>query len=144
MEITGVRNYEISIEVSEDALRRYGLSFQQVSNAVAMSSLDLPGGAVKTSGGEILLRTKGQMYRGSEFEDIVVVTRADGTQVHLADVATVVDGFEDTSNATRFDGKRGVQIQVYRVGGEGALHIADTTKSYVSDLEADFASWNHS
>ena len=136
VEITGVRNYEISIEVSEDALRRYGLSFQQVSNAIAMSSLDLPGGAVKTSGGEILLRTKGQMYRGSEFEDIIVVTRADGTQVHLADVATVVDGFEDTSNSTRFDGKRGVQIQVYRVGGEGALHIADTTKSYVSDLEA--------
>ena len=136
VEITGVRNYEISIEVSEDALRRYGLSFQQVSNAVAMSSLDLPGGAVKTSGGEILLRTKGQMYRGSEFEDIVVVTRADGTQVHLADVATVVDGFEDTSNSTRFDGKRGVQIQVYRVGDEGALHIADTTKQYVHDLEA--------
>ena len=137
VEISGVRNYEISIEVSEEALRRYGLSFQQVSNAVAMSSLDLPGGAVKTSGGEILLRTKGQMYRGSEFEDIVVVTRSDGTRVYLADVATVVDGFEDTSTATRFDGKRGVQIQVYRVGGEGALYIADTTKSYVHDLDAD-------
>ena len=137
VEISGVRNYEISIEVSEEALRRYGLSFQQVSNAVAMSSLDLPGGAVKTSGGEILLRTKGQMYRGSEFEDIVVVTRSDGTRVYLADVATVVDGFEDTSTATRFDGKRGVQIQVYRVGGEGALYIADTTKQYVHDLEAD-------
>jgi multidrug efflux pump subunit AcrB len=137
VEISGVRNYEISIEVSEEALRRYGLSFQQVSNAVAMSSLDLPGGAVKTSGGEILLRTKGQMYRGSEFEDIVVVTRSDGTRVYLADVATVVDGFEDTSTATRFDGKRGVQIQVYRVGGEGALYIADTTRQYVHDLEAD-------
>jgi multidrug efflux pump subunit AcrB len=136
VEISGVRNYEISIEVSEEALRRYGLSFQQVSNAVAMSSLDLPGGAVKTSGGEILLRTKGQMYRGSEFEDIVVVTRPDGTRVYLADVATVVDGFEDTSTATRFDGKRGVQIQVYRVGDEGALYIADTTKQYVHDLEA--------
>ncbi len=137
VEISGVRNYEISIEVSEGALRRYGLSFQQVSNAVAMSSLDLPGGAVKTSGGEILLRTKGQMYRGSEFEDIVVVTRPDGTQVRLADVATVVDGFEDTDTATRFDGKRGVQIQVFRVGAEGALQTADTTKSYVRDLEAD-------
>ena len=137
VEISGVRNYEISIEVSEEALRRYGLSFQQVSNAVAMSSLDLPGGAVKTSGGEILLRTKGQMYRGSEFEDIVVLTRPDGTRVQLADVATVVDGFEDTSTATRFDGNRGVQIQVFRVGDEGALQIADTTKSYVDDLEAD-------
>ena len=137
VEVSGIRNYEISIEVSEEALRRYGLSFQQVSNAIAMSSLDLPGGAVKTTGGEILLRTKGQMYRGSEFEEIVVVTRPDGTQVYLADVATVVDGFEDTSTATRFDGKKGVQIQVFRVGEEGALQIADTTKRYVEDLRAD-------
>ena len=81
VEIAGVRNYEISIEVSEDALRRHGLSFQQVADAVGRSSLDLPGGAVKTDGGEILLRTKGQMYRGREFEDIVVLTRPDGTRV---------------------------------------------------------------
>jgi multidrug efflux pump subunit AcrB len=136
-EIAGVRNYEISIEVSEDALRRFGLSFEQVANAVAMSSLDLPGGAVKTLGGEILLRTKGQMYRGSEFEDIVVRTRADGTQIFLSDVATVIDGFEDTDTATRFDGKRAALIQVFRVGSEGALQVADATKRYLEVLERD-------
>jgi multidrug efflux pump subunit AcrB len=67
VEIAGVRNYEISIEVSEEALRRYGLSFEHVANAVGMSSLDLPGGAVKTRGGEILLRTKGQRHPGLSF-----------------------------------------------------------------------------
>ena len=135
VEIAGVRNYEISIEVSESALRRYGLSFDQVAAAVGASSLDLPGGAVKTRGGEILLRTKGQRYRGSEFEDIVVVTRPDGTQLTLADVATVVDGFEDTDTATRFDGKRAALIQVYRVGSEGALDVARITKDYLAGLE---------
>jgi len=134
VEMAGVRNYEISIEVSEEALRRYGLSFEQVANAVSMSSLDLPGGAVKTQGGEILLRTKGQLYRGPEFEDIVVVTRPDGTRVELSDVATVIDGFEDTDTATRFDGKRAALIQVYRVGDEGALDVARTTKKYLSEL----------
>ena len=134
VEIAGVRNYEISIEVSEDALRRYGLSFETVASAVSMSSLDLPGGAVKTQGGEILLRTKGQLYRGAEFEDIVVVTRPDGTRVELSDVATVIDGFEDTDTATRFDGKRAALIQVYRVGDEGALDVAGTTKEYLADL----------
>ena len=134
VEIAGVRNYEISIEVSEGALRRYGLSFEQVANAVAMSSLDLPGGAVKTRGGEILLRTKGQRYRGAEFEDIIVVTRPDGTSVALSDVATVIDGFEDTDTATRFDGKRAALIQVFRVGSEGALEVAETTKRYLDDL----------
>jgi multidrug efflux pump subunit AcrB len=135
VETAGVRNYEISIEVSEEALRRYGLSFDQVANAVGRSSLDLPGGAVKTAGGEILLRTKGQRYRGSEFEDIVVVTRPDGTQVFLSDVATVVDGFEDTDTETRFNGRRAALVQVFRVGQEGALEVANATKRYIGELE---------
>jgi multidrug efflux pump subunit AcrB len=136
VETAGVRNYEISIEVSEDALRRFGLSFDQVANAVGQSSLDLPGGAVKTRGGEILLRTKGQKYRGAEFENIVVLTRPDGTRVYLSDVATVVDGFEDTDTVTRFDGYRAALIQVYRVGNEGALQVAHATKKYIGDLES--------
>jgi multidrug efflux pump subunit AcrB len=140
VEIAGVRNYEISIEVSEEALRRYGLSFEHVANAIAMSSLDLPGGAVKTRGGEILLRTKGQRYRGAEFEDIVVVTRSDGTSVILSDVATVIDGFEDTDTATRFDGKRAALIQVFRVGSEGALEVARTAKDYLDDLRPSLPS----
>jgi multidrug efflux pump subunit AcrB len=133
-ELAGVRNYEISIEVSETALRRYGLSFEQVAGAVGASSLDLPGGAVKTRGGEILLRTKGQRYRGSEFEDIVVLTRPDGTRVTLDDVATVIDGFEDTDTTSRFDGRRAALIQVYRVGDEGALDVARITKDYLDEV----------
>jgi len=77
--IAGVRPYEISIEVSEQTLRRYGLSFDQVANVVRNSSLDVPAGSVKTPGGEILVRTKGQKYYCPEFENIVVFTRNDGT-----------------------------------------------------------------
>ena len=68
VELTNARPYEISIEISETSLRRHGLTFQQVADAVRRSSLDLPGGSIKTAGGEILLRTKGQAYRGPEFE----------------------------------------------------------------------------
>jgi multidrug efflux pump subunit AcrB len=93
VEITGARPYEISIEVSEASLRRYGLSFDQVAAAVRRSSLDLPGGSIETAAGEILLRTKGQAYRGDEFAELVVLTRSDGTRVRLRDVARVVDGF---------------------------------------------------
>ena len=134
VDVSGVRNYEISIEVSEEALRRYGLSFQQVANAVRLSSLDLPGGAVKTEGGEILLRTKGQMYHGEEFEKITVLTRSDGTQLLLEDVATVIDGFEDSDTASRFDGQPAALVQVFRVGDEGALAIARTTKDYLEEI----------
>jgi len=136
VEVAGVRDYEISIEVSEAALRRHGLSFEHVANAVGRSSLDLPGGAVKTDGGEILIRTKGQRYRGREFEDIVVLTRPDGTQLYLSDVATVVDGFEDSETATRFDGHPAALVKVYRVGTEGALQVAGATNTFVEDLRS--------
>ncbi len=134
VEIGGVRRYEISIEVSEDSLRRYGLSFQQVAAAVRASSLDLPGGAVKTNGGEILLRTKGQKYHGEEFEHITLVTRPDGTRLLLSDVATVIDGFEDSDTASLFDGKPAALIQVYRVGDEDALSVAGITKDYLDEI----------
>ena len=93
--VSNTRPYEISIEVSEQSLRRNGLTFDEVAAAVRSGSLDLPGGSIKTSAGEILLRTKGQAYWGREFEDLVVTTRADGTRLYLKDVATIVDGFEE-------------------------------------------------
>ena len=77
VEVANARSYEISIEVSETLLRRHNLTFDEVANAVRRSSLDMPGGSVKTDGGEFLLRTKGQAYRGYEFENLVLLTRND-------------------------------------------------------------------
>ncbi len=134
--VSGVRPYEISIEVSEESLRRYNLSFDQVSQAVSRSSLDVPGGSIKTSGGEILVRTKGQKYRGPEFERIIVVTRNDGTEVRLGDIATVRDAFEDVDLYAKFDGKRAAFIQVSRVGEQDAVDVAETVKRYVAEKQA--------
>jgi len=131
--ISGIRPYEISIEVSEENLRRYNLSFDQVTRAVRNSSLDIPAGSVKTSGGEILVRTKGQKYYGLEFEEIIVVTRNDGTRIKLSDIATVRDEFQDMDLSARFDGKRAAFIQVSRTGEQDALDVARTVKEYVSE-----------
>lgn len=131
--IAGVRPYEISIEVSEEDLRRYNLSFDQLSDAVRDSSLDIPAGSVKTSGGEILVRTKGQRYYGPEYEKIIVLTRNDGTQVRLSDVATVKDEFEDVDLYARFDGNRAAFVQVSRTGEQDALDVARTVKKYISE-----------
>lgn len=130
--IAGIRPYEISIEVSEENLRRYNLSFDQVTQAVRNSSLDTPAGSVKTSGGEILVRTKGQKYYGPEFEKIIVLTKNDGTTVRLSDIATVRDAFQDVDLSARFDGKRAALIQVTRIGEQDALDIAKTVKQYVN------------
>ena len=95
VQLSSARTYEISIEVPEASLRRYGLRFDDVVEAVRRGSLDRPGGSIKTRSGEVLLRTKGQAYTGDEFERIVVVTRDDGTRLLLGDIANVVDGFEE-------------------------------------------------
>ncbi len=133
VDIAGIRPYEISIEVSEKTLRRYGLSFDEVARTVRQSSLDIPAGSVKTTGGEILVRTEGQKYYGSEFEKIIVLTRNDGTKIRLGDIATVKDDFEDIDLYSRFDGKRAALVKVFRVGDQGALDVADTVKKYVEE-----------
>jgi len=143
VDLSNARNYEISIEVSEESLQRHRLSFDQVVAAVRRSSLDLPGGSIKTRRGEILLRTKGQAYTGPEFEQIVVLTRADGTRLLLRDVATVVDGFEEDPIFARFDGEPAVLIQVYRVGNQKVLDVVETVKRYVERVRSELPAGLH-
>jgi len=125
------RPYEISVEVSEEALRQYGLTFSEVAAAVRRTSLDLGGGEITTEGGEVLLRTENQAYSGREFEELPLVTLADGTRLAVGDVAEVVDGFADTDQAARFDGRPAVMVQVYRVGDQSALAVAASVKDYI-------------
>jgi multidrug efflux pump subunit AcrB len=131
------RPYEISVEVSEQTLRRHGLTLEAIGQAIERSSLDIPGGSIKTDAGEILLRTKGQAYHGPEFEDIVVLTRTDGTSLTLGEVARVIDGFEDSDLQARFDGDPAVSIKVSRVGDEDIMRIADEVKTYLQRARKD-------
>ncbi len=133
-EIKGTRRFEISIEVPEENLRKYGLSFARVADAVRRNSLDIPGGTIRSRGGEILIRGKGQRYWGRDFADIVVLARPDGTRIRLGDIATIRDAFEDVDLDSRFDGSPAVSIQVYRVGDQKALHITDAVHAYVREL----------
>ena len=136
VEIVSVPPYEISIEVSEVALRRHQLTFDQVANAVRRSSLDLPGGSVRTDRGEILLRTVGQAYRGADYENLVLWTRPDGSRLLLGDVAVVVDGFAETDQRARFDDLPAVTVSVYRSGEQSSLDAAAAVRDYVRRADA--------
>ena len=129
--LVNTRPYEISIEVSESDLQRFGLTFSQVAEAVRARAIDLPGGAIKTEDGEILLRTKGQVYWGEEYEGLVLLSRPDGSLVYLSDVARVVDGFEDTDQSLRFDGQPAAIIRVSRIGSEDILAITGAVMAYL-------------
>lgn len=130
----GIRKGQIRFEISERTLRRYGLTLGQVAAAVRQASLDLPAGSVKTSGGEILIRTKGRRYYGREYMDVAVITRTDGSKVTLGQIANVVDGFEDLDLSARFQGKPAAVIQVYRVADQSALKVAATVKEYIDKV----------
>ena len=135
VELSAARPYEISVEVSEGSLRRYGLTFDEVAQAVRRSSIDLPGGSIRASSGEISLRTKGQAHHGEEFENIILRSFADGTRLRLGDVANIEDAFAETDESARFDGEPTVLVQVFRVGNESALEIASAVKDYIKDAE---------
>jgi multidrug efflux pump subunit AcrB len=136
VELEATRNYEISIEVPEESLQRHGLTFDEVVRAVRRGSLDRPGGSIKTDAGEVLLRAKGQAYSGREFDEIVVLTRDDGTRLLLRDVATVIDGFEEDEHYARFDGEPAVLVKVYRVGDQRVLDLVAEVKEYVAGAAA--------
>ena len=147
IELVGVRDYEIAIEVSEENLRRYGLTFDQVVSAVRAGSIDLPGGRIKTAQGEILVRSKGQLYVGKEFEAIPLITLTDGTVVQLGQVATVVDGFTDVDIKARFNGKPAAVVQISRTSEQDIIEISNIARNYVAthdyemNSDIDLAIW---
>lgn len=133
VELALTRPYEISIEVSEDTLRAYGLTFDQVTAAVRNSSLDLPAGSVRTAGGEVLIRTESKRYRAPEFAEITVITRPDGAKVRLGDIATIIDGFEEVDVESTFDGRRVMLANIFRVGNQDTLKVAAAVKKFIAE-----------
>jgi multidrug efflux pump subunit AcrB len=131
VDMIGVRADEISIEVGEEALRRHGLTFDQVRSAVAASSVELPGGSVRTESGEILIRTSGLLQTGAAYEDVVVERRPDGTALRLGQIARVVDGFEASDLSSRFNGHPAAVVQVFRVGNESTLSVSEAVHAYI-------------
>lgn len=135
IELDGVRDYEIRIEVDARQLARYGITLETLADAIARSSRDLSAGNLKTSGGDVLIRSSGQAYNQAEFERIVVLAEPGGTQVTVADLARVIDGFGQTEVRTRFDGQNAAMIEVYRVGDQSAIDVARKVRDYVADKQ---------
>jgi len=127
----GKKPREISIEISENTLQKYGISFDYVANKIRTSSMDVPGGAIETYDGEILIRSRGQAYTGEEFGIIPVLSLADGSTVFLRDIAEIVDGFQDVEYDIKFNSEPALLIRVYRTGEQNALDIADAVHGYI-------------
>jgi len=135
VEVNYLRPFEISIEVSEITLRQYNLTLDQIASAIRSSSMDMPGGTIKTESGEILLRTLGQVYEGEEYENIVIRSLPDGSQLKLKDIATVKDGFQEGYLNATVDSRNSALIEVLRVGDEDVISSAESVKAYVARIK---------
>ncbi len=131
VELFGVRDYEISIEVSEQQLRRYGITFAQVANAIRKSSLNLHGGTIRTQGEEIRIRTVGRKYTGAELADVVVLAGPSGEQITLGRLTTIRDGFTQDPINAEIDGVPAVFVMVFKTTEEDALLISNTVTDYL-------------
>ncbi len=147
-ELAAVRPPEISINVPRENLRAYGLTLEQVANAIRAANIDLPAGGIKTDRGEILLRTKERRDFGLEFRDIVVLSQPDGTEVMLSDIATIDDSFADTDQEAQYNGKPAAMVRVYRIGDQTPISVSDAVLAYIDEHEDELppgvklAVWN--
>ncbi|MDJ0816169.1 MAG: efflux RND transporter permease subunit [Desulfobacterales bacterium] len=132
--LLGVRKGEIQIEISEAVLCQFGLTLGRVADTVRKTSLDLPAGRIKTTGGEILVRTKGRRYHAADYSNVAVVSRPDGSIVTLGEIARLKDGFEDVDLFARFQGKPAALIRVFRVADQNALAVVKQVKAYIERI----------
>ena len=133
--LKAVRPYEIAIEISEDTMRQYGLTFAQVTQAIRASSVDLSAGMVKSETGRILLRTNEQAYTHEDYSSIRLLTRDDGTKITVGDIATVIDGFDEIPIIAKYNGKRAIAIDVYRTGLQNIIEIGDDVKEFIAQKQ---------
>lgn len=131
--LSGNRDYEIAIEVEENTLRKYKLTFDEIARAMRAASIDLPGGSIKTDRGDVLLRSVGQSYSGEEFAQTVIRTNPNGSKLLLGDIATIKDSFVEDTERGQFDGRPAINITVNSVESESIIEISDQVLQYVAN-----------
>ena len=139
VELAGAREFEIHIEVGQEALRRYGLTIGDVANKVRRSSVEIPGGKVETGRGEILLRVTERRDWAKEFGRIPIIATSEGGYVCLEDIAAIGEGFEDTDKEATFNGVRAIGVEVYRIGKQTPIGVSDAVHEAMAEIEGELA-----
>ena len=137
VELFGYRNEEVSIEVSEDTLRRYGLTLAEVASAVRSTSLNSSAGTVKSDGGSVQLSTRAQADTREEFERIVVKQLPTGAVIRVGDIATVVDGFEQVDLMATVNGQRSILVQVMSGPGMNVVDMAADIREFMDAQKSE-------
>jgi multidrug efflux pump subunit AcrB len=134
VEVAGLPDLEIAISITQENLRRYGLTMDDVAARLRAATVDVPGGAIKTGSGEILMRVKERRDYGRQFAELPIIITPDGTEVRLGQIATVDDSFADADRYVTFNGKPAVMLDVFRVGDQTPIQVADAVQRHLVAL----------
>ena len=132
--LDGIRDLEISVEISQERLRAHGLTLDEVADIIGKSALELPGGSMKTTQGEILVRVKDRRELGVEFAKLPVITTPEGSVVRLEDLGTVTDGFAEADIMARYNGQPAVLLDVYSVGDQTPVSVSTAVAGHLDRL----------
>jgi multidrug efflux pump subunit AcrB len=143
VELVGAREYEVRVEVSQEKLRAYGLTLDAIAQRIRATSVELPGGSLKTSGGEVLVRFKERRDWAGEFAQLPIITTSGGAVLRLGDIAEVTDSFEDTFRSATFNGLPSQGFEVYRVGDQTPIGVSEAVREAMRAIEADLPAGIH-
>lgn len=135
VELKGTREHEIHVEVSQENLRRYGLTLGGISDAIRNAVVELPGGSIRTRGGEIMVRMKERRELAAEYAQLPIITAKDGSRILLENIAVISEGFEETNTYATFNGKPAIMVEVYRVGDQKPIEVSDAVKERVETFQ---------
>ena len=137
IDLSGARDLEIHVNVPQEKLRAYKLTLDDIARTIDAASTDVPGGAVETDGGDILLRVTDRRDWANEFARIPIISASDGTVVRLEDIATVREAFEDSNRFATYNGQRSIGLDVYRVGDQTPVGVSRAVRNAMTEIEAD-------
>lgn len=134
VELSGVRDYEISIEIKQHMLRQYKLTLEEIASRIRQTAVDLPGGSLKTLKGDILVRMKERRDKCHEFGKIPVLTSDDGSMLLLEDIAEIREGFEESNRFATYNNMPAIGVDIYRVGDQSPIAVSAAVENQLKTI----------
>jgi len=133
--INGSQKPAVRVQVDPQALAGAGLTLEDVRAAIAIANVNQPKGSLDGARLNYTLATNDQIYDAAAFKGIVIAYK-DGAPIRLAEVASVMDGVENSELAGWADDKRAIILNVQRQPGANVIDVADHVKALLPQLRA--------
>ncbi|PKQ61322.1 acriflavin resistance protein [Labilibaculum filiforme] len=136
--LSGFPQLELSVEVKEDNLRRYNLTFSEISAAIANNNIDISGGAIKNEVEEILIRSRNRSVNPDEIGEIILKANPDGSYIRIRDVADTHFQFQDVPNSTYVNKNPAISIMVNKLNEEDLDEISVFCNQYAKEFNQKY------